>query len=90
MLPDRAESAKLVAAGFGALINKVLHRQCAVKENAEAFERVREWDCDVIKLKGVDRKGGQFLFGSDEHCFHLFTIELNLFCGIHFYIYIYI
>ena len=30
--------------------------KCAVKENAEAFDRVGERDCGIIKPKGVDRK----------------------------------
>ena len=29
--------------------------KCAVKENAEAFYRVGERDCGIIKLKGVER-----------------------------------
>ena len=36
---------------------------------AKAFDRVREWDREIIKLKGVDGNGGQFLFGSDKHSF---------------------
>ena len=41
---------------------------------------VREWDCNIIMLKGIDEIGGQFLFcffGSDEHCFRRFTIQLK-------------
>ena len=44
------------------------------------FDRVREWDCNIIMLKGIDEIGGQFLFcffGSDEHCFRRFTIQLK-------------
>ena len=47
-------------------------------ESAKAIDRVTEWDCDIIKLKGVDRNGGQFLFCSHEHCFCLFTIQMKL------------
>ena len=46
---------ELVAAGFGGLTDEVLHGQCAVEENAEAFDRVRERDCGIVKLKDVDR-----------------------------------
>ena len=38
---------------------------------------MREWDCDIIKLKGVDRNGGQFLSCSDKCDFCLFTIYLK-------------
>ena len=40
---------ELVAAGFGGLTNEVLHGQCAVEENAEAFDRVNERDCGIFK-----------------------------------------
>ena len=50
----------MVAAGFGGLADEVLHRQCAVEENAVAFDRVRERDCGIVKLKGVDGNGGVF------------------------------
>ena len=59
------------------MIFEVLHGQCAVEENADAFGRVRELDCDITKLKGVDGNGGQILFCSDEHNFYLFTIQLQ-------------
>ena len=65
---------ELEVARFGGLTNEVLHGQCAVKENAEAFDRVIERDCGIIKLKDVDRNGGQFLSCSGGHCFCLFTI----------------
>ena len=29
--------------------------QCAGEENADALDRVRERDCGIIKLKGVER-----------------------------------
>ena len=32
------------------------HGQCAVEENAEAFDRVRERDCGIVKLNAVDGK----------------------------------
>ena len=38
---------------------------------------VRESDCGIVKLKGVDRNRGQFLSCSDEHRFCLFTIYLK-------------
>ena len=56
---------------FGGLTDEALHGQCAVKENTEAFDRVRDRDCG-IKLKGVDRNGGQFLSCSDE--FSVFSL----------------
>ena len=68
---------ELVAAGFGGLTDEVLHGQCAVEENAEAFDRVRERDCGIVKLKGIDRNRGQFLSCSDEHRLCLFTISLK-------------
>ena len=74
ILSGRTNSAELVVAGFGGLSNDVLHEQCAVEENAEAFDRVREWDCGIIKLKSVDGNEGQFLSCSYEHRFCLFTI----------------
>ena len=65
-------------ARFGSLTDKVLHGQCAVEENTEAFDRVRlrESDCDIVKLKGVDRNGGQFLSCSDKitSVFSLFKV----------------
>ena len=33
-----------------------------------------EWDCGIVKLKGVGGKEGQLLSCSDEHCFCLSTI----------------
>ena len=60
ILPDRTNSTELVVAGFGGLTNEVLHGQCAVEENAEAFDRVRETDCGIVKLKSVDGNEGQF------------------------------
>ena len=56
------------------MTDEVLPGQCAVEENAEAFDRVRERDCGIVKLKGVDSNRGQFLPCSDEHRFCLFTI----------------
>ena len=56
------------------MTDEVLHGQYAVEENAEA---VRERDCGIVKLKGVDRNRGQFLSCSDEHRFCLFTIYLK-------------
>ena len=38
---------------------------------------VRERDCGIVTLKGVDRNGGQFLSCSDEHRFCLFTIYMK-------------
>ena len=38
---------------------KFCMEQCAVEENAEAFDRVRERDCDIVKPKAVDRNRGQ-------------------------------
>ena len=52
ILPGRTNSTELVVAGFGGLINEVLHRQCAVEDNAETHDRVRERDCGIVKLKG--------------------------------------
>ena len=49
ILPDRTNSTELVAAGFGGLTNEVLHGQCAVEEDAEAFVRVNERDCGIFK-----------------------------------------
>ena len=46
----------------------------AVEENTEAFDRVRERDCGIVKLKGVDRNKGQFLSCSDEHHFSFFSL----------------
>ena len=43
------------------MTDEALHGQCAVEENAEAFDRVRERDCGVVKLKGVDGNRGQFV-----------------------------
>ena len=71
---DRTNLTELVVAGFGGLTNEVLHGQCVVEEKAEAFDRVRERDCGIVKLKGVDRNRGQFVSCSDEHRFCLFTI----------------
>ena len=42
------------------MTNEVLHGLCTVEENAGASDRVRERDCEVIKLKGVDRNGESF------------------------------
>ena len=36
------------------------HGQCAVVENAKAFDRVRERDCGNVTLKEVDGNEGQF------------------------------
>ena len=60
---------ELVAAGFGGLTDEVLHGQCAVEENAEAFDRVRDRNCSIVKLKGVDGNREQFLSCYDEHRF---------------------
>ena len=43
------------------------------------FLSVRERDCDIIKLNGVDGNGGQFLSCSDEYRFCLFA-HLVEFC----------
>ena len=56
------------------MTNEVLLGQCAVEENAEAFDRVRETDCGTVKLKGVEGNEGQFLSCSYKHRFYLFTI----------------
>ena len=48
---------KLVVTRFGCLNNEVFHVQCAVEENAKAFDRVREWDSEIFKLKGVNGNG---------------------------------
>ena len=57
------------------MTNEVLLGQCAVEENAEAFDRVRETDCvRTVKLKCVEGNEGQFLSCSDKHRFYLFTI----------------
>ena len=53
-----------------------------MEETAEAFDRVRERDCGIVKLKGVDGSGGQFLSCSDEHRFWFFAIEV---CVIQFF-----
>ena len=39
---------------------------------------VREWACDIIKLKGVDGNGSLSFFGSDERCICPFTIQLKV------------
>ena len=65
---------ELVVAGFSGLTDEVLHGQCAVEENAEAFDRIRERDCGIVKLKDVEGNDGQFLSCSDEHRFCLFII----------------
>ena len=56
------------------MTDEVLPGQCAVEENAEAFDRVRERDCGIVKLKGIDSNRGQFLSCSEEHRYCLFTI----------------
>ena len=66
ILPDRTNSTELVVAGYGGLTDEVLHGQCAVEENAEAFDWVRERDCGIVKLKGVDSNRGQFFFFYDR------------------------
>ena len=48
ILPDRTNSMEPVVAGFGGLTDEVLHGQCAVEENAEAFDRVRERDYGMV------------------------------------------
>ena len=51
--PDIISSTELVVAEeFGRFTNEFLHGQYAVEENAEAFDRIREWDSDIIKIKG--------------------------------------
>ena len=66
--PDTTNSTELVVAGFSGLTDEVLHEQCAVEENAEVFDRVRERDCGIVKLKGVDTNRGHFFWScSDEH-----------------------
>ena len=59
------------------MTDEVIHGQCAVEENTEAFDSVRERDCGIVKLKGVDRNRGQFLSCSGEHRFCLLTIYLK-------------
>ena len=66
MLPDTAHSAKLLVTRFGCLTNETFHRQCDIEQNAKDFDRDREWDSEITKLKDVDGNGGQFLFGSDK------------------------
>ena len=34
------------------MTDEVLHGQCAVEENAEAFDRVRERDCGIVGREG--------------------------------------
>ena len=62
----------MVVVGLVGLTDEVLHGQCTVEETAEAFDRVRERDCGVIKLKGVDGNGGLFLFYSFDLRFCLY------------------
>ena len=47
----------LVVAGFGGLTDEVHHGQCAVEENAEAFDSQRDglW---YRQTEGVDRNRG--------------------------------
>ena len=73
ILPDGGNSAKLVVTEFGGFTNVVFHGQCAVEENAEAFGTVREWDCDVAKLKGVGGNRGQLLACSNKHITFVFS-----------------
>ena len=73
---------ELVVAGFESLTDEVLHGQCAVEESSKASDRVRDWDCNIVKLKGVGGNAGQFLSHSDEHCFCLFAINLVEVCFI--------
>ena len=49
ILPDKTNSTELVVTGFGGLTVEVLHGQCAVEENAEAFDSQREglWYCQA-------------------------------------------
>ena len=60
------------------MTDEVLHGQCAVEKNTKAFDRVRlrERDCGIVKLKGVDANGGQFLSCSDKitSVFSLFKV----------------
>ena len=49
----------------------------SVEENAQVLT-VRERDCGVVKVKGVEGNGRQFLSSSDEHHFYLFTIQFKL------------
>ena len=72
----------LVVAGFGSLTDEVLHGQCAVEESSKAFDWVRDWDCNIVKLKSVGGNAGQFLSPSDEHCFYFFAINLVEVCFI--------
>ena len=55
------------------LINEVLHGQCAVKENAAAFDKVREQDCGTVKLKGVD--GNELIEFTSPLCHFCFWTE---------------
>ena len=45
IVPDITNTTVLVGAGFGGLTDG----QCAVEENAEAFDRVNERDCGIFK-----------------------------------------
>ena len=62
------------------LTNEVFHGQCSVEENAQVLT-VRERDCGVVKVKGVEGNGRQFLSSSDEHHFYLFTIQFKFGLG---------
>jgi len=67
------------------LTDEVLHGECAVEENAEAFERVRERDCGIVTLNGVDRNEGQFLSCSDEHRFCSVVVFAAVVCLFAFF-----
>ena len=58
------------------MTNEVLHGQCAVEEDAEAFVRVNERTV-VSSSNGVGGNEGKFLSCFDEHCSCLFTILLK-------------
>ena len=57
--PVSASSTELVAVS-GGLTDEVPHGQRTVKESTEAFDPVREWDCGIVKLKGVGKNQGEF------------------------------
>ena len=61
---------ELAVAGFGSL----MFSMDSVLLRTPRLLTVRERDCGIIKLKGVDRNRGQFSSCSDEHHFSLFTI----------------
>ena len=73
ILPDKTNSTELVVAGFGGLMLKFSMGSVLSKRMLRLWT-VRERDCGIVKLKGVDRNRGQFLSCSDEDRFCFFTI----------------